>query len=38
MFSLLQCVRLITGALHHQKDPYEFPFIPEVSDCHMNVM
>lgn len=26
-----QCVRLITSALHHQKDPYEFTLVPEVS-------
>ena len=30
-WKLLQCVRLITNALQHQKDPYEFPLVPEVS-------
>ena len=23
----------MTGALHHQKEPYDFPFVPEVSRC-----
>ena len=27
----LQCVRLISSAMQHQKDPYEFTFVPEVS-------
>ena len=30
----LQCTRLVTAVLQHQKEPYDFPFVPEVSKTY----
>ncbi len=27
---IFQCTRLVTAVLQHQKEPYEFQFVPEV--------